>query len=140
MDVVPIVDLSDPRLNDFANLTDVALRRLSEPANGLYIAESFKVIVRALEAGHRPRSVLLEEKWFSDLRGPLERFDVPVFVGAPGLLETLTGFSLHRGALAAMHRPPLRSVAEILEHASRVVVLEDIVDHTNVDHNSNVIG
>jgi tRNA G18 (ribose-2'-O)-methylase SpoU len=132
MHVVRIADLSDERLSDYANLTDVALRRLSEPAGGLYIAESPKVIARALAAGHLPRSVLVIEKWLADLEPLLADYDVPVFVGEPGLLESLTGFDLHRGALAAMHRPLLAAVADILWDAQRVVVLEDIVDHTNV--------
>jgi tRNA G18 (ribose-2'-O)-methylase SpoU len=132
MHVVRIADLADERLSDYANLTDVALRRRSEPAGGLYIAESPKVIARALAAGHLPRSVLVIERWLADLEPLLADYDVPVFVGDPELLESLTGFDLHRGALAAMHRPPLAAVADILRDARRVVVLEDIVDHTNV--------
>ena len=130
--VLRITDLSDPRLGDYLNLTDVALRRVSEPAGGLYIAESSKVIARALAAGHIPRSALMLEQWLPDLEQLLVPFDIPVFVGAPDLLESLTGFSLHRGALASMHRPALPEVADLLMDARRVVVLEDIVDHTNV--------
>jgi tRNA G18 (ribose-2'-O)-methylase SpoU len=130
--VVRIDTLDDPRLADYLNLTDVALRRLSEPAGGLYIAESSKVIGRALGAGHRPRSVLLIEQFLPEISALLEGHDVPVFVGPPELLESLTGFTLHRGALAAMHRPALPPVADLLRDARRVVVLEDIVDHTNV--------
>ena len=132
MHVVPITDLDAPGLADYSRLTDVALRRVSEPADGLYIAESTKVIGRALRAGHRPRSVLLQEQWLPDLAPLLEHEDVPVYVGDAPLLERLTGYHLHRGALASMHRPPLRPVAELLVDARRVVVLEDIVDHTNV--------
>jgi len=132
MQIVPITDLSDERLSDYANLTDVALRRLSEPAGGLYIAESSKVIARAIAAGHRPRSVLVQRQWLPDLEPLLAGIDVPVFVGESALLESLTGYNLHRGALAAMHRPALVPVADILRDARRVVVLEDIVDHTNV--------
>lgn len=127
-----ITDLSDPGLTDYLGLTDVALRRMSEPERGLYIAESSKVIGRAIAAGHRPRSALMLEQWLDELTPVLDRFDIPVFVGAPDLLEHLTGFSLHRGALASMHRPVLPSPAELLSGARRVVVLEDIVDHTNV--------
>jgi tRNA G18 (ribose-2'-O)-methylase SpoU len=120
-------------LSDYTSLTDVALRRVLEPAGGLYIAESAKVIARALAAGHRPRSVLLQEKWLADIAPLLAGWpDLPVYVGEPRLLEQLTGYNLHRGALAAMHRPPLASVAEIIADARRVVILEDIVDHTNV--------
>ncbi len=132
MHVVRITDLSDDRLRDYANLTDVALRRLSEPAGGLYIAESSKVMGRAIAAGHQPRSVLLQEQWLADLEPLLEGFDIPVFVGSADLLGSLTGYNLHRGALAAMQRPQLLPVAEVLKDARRVVVLEDIVDHTNV--------
>jgi len=130
--VLRITDLSDPRLGDYLNLTDVALRRVSEPAGGLYIAESSKVIARAIAAGHIPRSALMLEQWLPDLEPLLAPFDIPLFVGAPDLLESLTGFSLHRGALASMHRPALPEVGELLRDARRVVVLEDIVDHTNV--------
>ena len=132
MQVITIDDPNDSRLSDYANLTDVVLRRLSEPAGGLYIAESSKVISRAIAAGHRPRSVLLQQQFLPELAALLEPFDIPVFVGSPDVLESLTGFNLHRGALAAMHRPELRSVEDILTDARRVVVLEDIVDHTNV--------
>jgi len=126
-------DLQSEGLADYSRLTDVALRRVSEPAGGLYIAESTKVIARALAAGHRPRSVLLQEQWLPDIEPLLADFpDVPVFVGESALLEELTGYHLHRGALAAMHRPALPEPAELLKDARRVVVLEDIVDHTNV--------
>lgn len=132
MQIVPITDPSDERLRDYLNLTDVVLRRLTEPAEGLYLAESAKVIERALAAGHRPRSVLLQQKWLDELRPLLKPYDVPVFLAPPAVLEAVTGFVMHRGALASMHRPPLRPVAEVLREAHRVVVLEDIVDHTNV--------
>ncbi|MFC0681396.1 TrmH family RNA methyltransferase [Lysobacter korlensis] len=127
-----LTDRSDPGLADYSRLTDVALRRRSEPAGGLYIAESTKVIQRALAAGHRPRSVLTLEKWLPDLDPMLGDADVPCFVAPAEVLEELTGFHLHRGALAAMHRPEPVPVAELLRDATRVVVLEDIVDHTNV--------
>lgn len=132
MRITPIVDLDRPELADFSRLTDVALRRKSEPANGLYIAESSKVIGRALAAGHTPRSVLLSERWLAEIEPLVAAFDGEIFVGESALLEELTGYHLHRGALASMHRPPLRPVSEILQGARRVVVLEDIVDHTNV--------
>lgn len=131
--ITRISDLSDPALDDYSRLTDVALRRVSEPAGGLYIAESTKVITRAIAAGHRPRSVLLQEQWLPDVEPLLVGFpDVPVFVGDSPLLERLTGYHLHRGALAAMHRPELPDPRDLLASATRVVVLEDIVDHTNV--------
>lgn len=132
MHTVRIDDLDHPGLADYSGLTDVALRRLSEPAGGLYIAESSKVISRAIAAGHRPRSVLVQEQWLPEMEILLAPFDVPIYVGPPELLERLTGFNLHRGALAAMHRPELPAVAELLADARRVVVIEDVVDHTNV--------
>ncbi len=132
MHVVPVSDPADPRLRDYVALTDVALRRLSEPADGLYLAESAKVIERALVAGHRPRSVLLQEKWLDELEPLLAGYDVPVFLAEPAVLEGVTGFAMHRGALASMQRPALPEVSELLRGARRVVVLEDIVDHTNV--------
>jgi tRNA G18 (ribose-2'-O)-methylase SpoU len=130
--VVSIDSLDDPRLDDFARLTDVALRRVSEPDGGLYIAESNTVIERAIEAGHVPRSVLVQAKWLDQLLPLVADHDGPVFVGPDDLLEELTGFRMHRGALAAMQRPTLPSVAEVVDGARLVVVLEDIVDHTNV--------
>lgn len=132
MHLVPVDDPADDRLRDYVSLTDVVLRRLSEPADGLYLAESAKVIERALAAGHRPRSVLLQQKWLDDLRPLLEPYDIPVYLAEPEVLERVTGFQMHRGALASMHRPPLAPVSEVLRDARRVVVLEDIVDHTNV--------
>lgn len=128
-------DVDDPRLADYVGLTDVALRRRLEPAGGLYIAESEKVIRRALAAGHRPRSYLMAQRWLTDLADLVqeaERDGIPVFVGEHDLIEQLTGFHLHRGALAAMHRPVLPDVSAVIANARRVMILEDIVDHTNV--------
>src|SRR5690554_2029980 len=130
--IVRITDLEHEGLADYARLTDVALRRISEPAGGLYIAESPKVIERALRAGHRPRSFLVLEKWLDTVVPFTEQTGATVFVGEDALLSSLTGFSLHRGALASMHRPELPAVADLIGSARRVVVLEDIVDHTNV--------
>ncbi|MCP2637009.1 RNA methyltransferase [Microbacterium sp. HD4P20] len=128
---------ADARLADYRDLTDVALRRVLEPEGGLYIAESAKVIARAIAAGHRPRSVLVQEKWLDEIRMlvavPTARAPaVPIYVVTPEVAESLTGYAVHRGALASMHRPALPSVAEAVAGARLVVVLEDIVDHTNV--------
>ncbi len=130
-----IDDPADPRLQDYLGLTDVALRRRLEPEHGLYIAESEKVIRRALAAGHRPRSFLMTERWLTDLADVVARAEadgVPVYVGEHDVVERLTGFHLHRGALASMERPPTRSLEEIVGGTRRVLVLEDVVDHTNV--------
>lgn len=132
MRIERLTTLEGTELRDYARLTDVALRRVQEPAGGLYIAESLTVIARALRAGHQPRSVLTSERWLSDLEPLLAGHDVPVFVGAPELLEELTGYHLHRGALASMHRPGAVDPAELLRVARLVVVVEDVMDHTNV--------
>jgi tRNA G18 (ribose-2'-O)-methylase SpoU len=133
MRIISIDSIDAPELADFARLTDVALRRALEPAGGLYLAESTKVIGRALRAGHTPRAVLVTPRWLPDVEPLLAGFpDVPVYVGTEEALESLTGFHLHRGALASMHRPPLPELEEVIAGARRVVVLEDIVDHTNV--------
>ncbi|MEX0913523.1 MAG: TrmH family RNA methyltransferase, partial [Demequina sp.] len=134
MPVITLTDAADDRLRDYRDLTDVALRRALEPAQGMYMAEGAKVISRALTAGHRPRSMLLLERWLDPLRellGP--RLDqVPVMVAPMEVIEAVTGFAVHRGALAVMERPALPSLSEVVARARRVVVLESIVDHTNV--------
>ena len=123
----------DPRVSDYTQLTDVHLRKLREPAEGLYIAESSRVLRRALAAGHRPRSFFLAEKWREDLADIFARYpDVPAYIGPADLLEEITGFHLHRGAMAGMHRQDPVPLPELLAGARRVAVLEDIVDHTNV--------
>jgi len=142
-DIHAITDPTDERLTDYVSLTDVALRSRHEPSKGLYIAESSTVLRRALGAGHRPRSVLLSPRWLPDLEKTLASLPddgttVPVYVAEPDVLEAITGFHVHRGALASMHRPPLASVHDLLSAARggtgarRVAILEDIVDHTNV--------
>ncbi|MCR2800753.1 RNA methyltransferase [Microbacterium sp. zg-Y818] len=130
MPIEHVADPADPRLADYRDLTDVALRRVLEPAGGLYIAESAKVIGRAIAAGHRPRSILVQEKWVDDVRDLAG--DAPVYVVPTEVAEQLTGYQVHRGALAAMHRPVAPPVADVIAGARLVVVLEDIVDHTNV--------
>ena len=139
-------DLSaDPRLDDYTRLKDVKLRSKIEPERGLYMAESANVIERAIQAGHRPRSFLMSARWLESLTPLIERAagsgdgaDVPVFVAEEDVLEHMTGFHLHRGALAAVQRPLLPSLGELLATARdgaparRVVVLENLVDHTNV--------
>lgn len=146
--IIPLTgpDLAaDPRLADYTSLKDVQLRSKLEPERGLYMAESTKVILRALEIGHRPRSFLMAPRWFERLAplieeatGSPEGGEVPIFMADEALLEELTGFHLHRGALAAMERPQLPPVGELLatarsgRPARRIVILEDLVDHTNV--------
>ena len=133
MRVVEITDPTDPRLADYRDLTDVALRRVLEPDGGLYIAESAKVIGRALAAGHRPRSILVQQKWVADVAELLaDDTETPVYVVPADVAESLTGYAVHRGALAAMHRPELASVSGTVAGARTVLILDDIVDHTNV--------
>jgi len=108
----------------------VTLRRRTEPAEGLYIAESAKVIARAIAAGHRPRSVLVQEKWLSDAEALAP--EAPIYLVDDAVAEKLTGYAVHRGALASMERPALPAVADVVAGARLVLVLEDIVDHTNV--------
>jgi tRNA G18 (ribose-2'-O)-methylase SpoU len=133
MPVVQLTDPRDPRVADYTGLTDAQLRQRREPVEGLYIAESSLVLRRALDAGHAPRSFFLAEKWLPDLQDVLARFpDIPAFVGAEQVLEQVTGFHLHRGALAAMHRPAPPALEDVLAGARRLAVLEDIVDHTNL--------
>jgi len=122
----------DPRLADYANLTDVALRRRLEPAGGLYLAEGLKVLRRALAAGHAPRSVLTRQRDVDGVLDALGEREATVFVGAPELLQGVTGFDVHRGVLAAMHRPALPDPSDLIAGARTVLVLEDLVEHTNV--------
>ena len=133
--MIHLTDPADERLHDYTGLTDVALRRRREPAEGLFIAESSQVIRRALRAGHRPRSLLTAPRWLPDLTDVLtacEEAGAEVFVAEEPVLEAITGFHVHRGAIASMHRPMLARVTDLLCGARTVAVLEDVVDHTNV--------
>lgn len=122
-----------PLLADYTSMTDVKLRSHLEVERGLFMAESFNVIERALRAGAVPRSYMMSEKWLAKFEPLFSRHpDVPVFVGSDAELEATTGFHVHRGALASMQRPALPSLEQVLEKARTVAVLEDIVDHTNV--------
>jgi tRNA G18 (ribose-2'-O)-methylase SpoU len=130
-----VQDPADPRLDDYLRLTDMVLRRVKEPADGLYIAESLTVLARALDALHRPRSVLTADKWLPPLEALLASknlTDVEILVASDELIETVTGFSVHRGTLASMHRPVPADPMDIISNRSRLVIMEDIVDHTNV--------
>jgi len=128
-----IDDLQDARLRDFVALTDVELRKSREPRDGLYLAESLKIIRRALAVGHTPRAVLTSQEWLPDVQELLvDHPSTPIFVGSHSELEQLTGFHLHRGAIASMARPTLPALTELITDARLVVVLEGIADHTNV--------
>lgn len=117
--------------SDFERLTDVQWRSRAEAERGLYIAEGAKTIDRALRAGHRLRGVVCEERW---VPGLLE-LGVPaeaIAVQAQAEMELLTGYHVHRGALAAFDRPAEPDVATVLANAERLVIIEDVVDHSNV--------
>lgn len=127
-----MTDAADRRLDDYRGLTDTALRAVREPAGGLYIAESAKVIARAVSAGHEPRSVLVQARWVDGIRQIVGDLDVVVYVVPDTVAEAVTGFAVHRGAMAAMHRPPLAAVRDVLKGASRIAILEGLTDHANV--------
>ena len=138
MQFIPLPSIDDERVAAYVNLTEMQLRNRLEPAKGLFIAESPKVIDRALAAGREPISLLVEETWIEGMASMFVRIDaqwgpdIPVYVASADQLKRLTGYRLHRGALSAMRRWPLPSVAEVCRNARRVAVMENIVDHTNV--------
>lgn len=135
MPIIEISDLADARLAgtqlaDFGRATDVLLKN-GRGEHGLYIAESALVLQRAMRAGHRPRAVLALGDTVDEavaLVGP----EVPVYSGPGELLAELTGYALHRGLIASMERPPLPDPVTLLKDARRIVVLENVVDPTNV--------
>ena len=132
--IVEITDFSRPELDVFARLTEAQLRNRLEPEKGIFIAESPKVIARALDAGCRPISLLMERRHLTGQgREIMERCgDIPVYTADDALLAGLTGYRLSRGVLCAMRRPRQATVEEVCADARRVAVLEGIVDSTNV--------
>lgn len=131
MPVIEVDDAQDPRLAAFTRLTDMQLRMVSEPAQGIFLAEGEKVITRALQAGLQMVSALMEPKWWPGLRDRVPE-GVEVYLAPPALLQDITGFRLHRGALATFARPALPTAEQVLRGARAAVLLEDLVDHTNV--------
>ena len=133
-----VSDPRDPRLTDYLSLTDVELRKSLEAEHGLFVAEGEKVIRRAVATGYRVRSLLATEQKAAGLADLAAVCGGPAYVLPAPVAEQLTGYHVHRGALAAMDRRPLPAVAEVLagttrkRPARRVLVLEDIVDHGNV--------
>ncbi len=126
-------DPADPRLADYVSLRDVQLRRHLEAEHGFFIAEGEKVVRRAAASGYPVRSFLMAERWLTGLADELSAAgDVPCYVVSEALAEQVTGFHVHRGALAALERPPLPSIEDVLAGARRIVLLEDIVDDTNL--------
>jgi tRNA G18 (ribose-2'-O)-methylase SpoU len=129
-EIHPITDPDDERLGDYRALTDLELRTRWEPPNGLFIAEGELVLRRALRAGYRPRSYLIDAKRTGQLADLPD--GAPVYAATPAVLERATGFHVHRGVLASFHRLPLRTADELLGPARRVAVLEDVNNHTNI--------
>ena len=132
--IIEITDFHAPELDPYARLTQNQLRNRLEPEKGIFIAESPKVIDRALDAGYKPVSLLMERKQITGpAAGILSRCgDAPVYTADREMLAELTGFELTRGVLCAFHRPAPRPVEELCKNARRVAVLEGIVDSTNV--------
>ncbi|MET8168266.1 RNA methyltransferase [Streptomyces sp. NPDC005329] len=145
-DLITVEDPDDPRLRDYTGLTDVELRRKREPAEGLFIAEGEKVIRRAKDAGYEMRSMLLSAKWVDVMRDVIDELPAPVYAVSPELAERVTGYHVHRGALASMQRKPMPDAAELLVSArrgvvtgdrrdgagERVAIFEGFVDHANL--------
>jgi len=131
-EVHPVMHAADPLVADYVGLTDGARRRRHEPGTGFFIAEGDQVVRRAAAAGHPPRSVLVSPQRLADLSPAVAALPCPFYVAAYDVLEAVTGFHVHRGILASFGRLPDRPVAEVLEGARRIVVLESMNNHTNL--------
>ncbi|MBQ2803062.1 MAG: RNA methyltransferase, partial [Lachnospiraceae bacterium] len=132
--IIEITDLTAPELAIYASLTEAQLRHYYEPHGGIFIAESPKVIERALHAGCIPLSLLLERKHIAGQAKDIIAAcgDIPIYTADLALLTRLTGFSLTRGMLCAMHRPKLPSISEICAGAHRIAILENVMNPTNI--------
>ena len=132
--IIEITDFTAPELDVYARLTEAQLLNREEPAKGLFIAESPKVIERALDAGCEPVSLLMERRHIdSQAKDVIARCgDIPVYTSDLDILTKLTGFQLTRGVLCAMRRPQLKSVEEVVRDARRIVILENVMNPTNV--------
>ncbi len=132
---IEIHDINDPRVAPYSQLTERQLQNRLNPREGLFVAESPKVILTAMKAGYRPQSILCEERHLHLDAAPIvEQLpeDTPIYIGTREVLAGLTGYTLTRGVLSVMHRPPLPQAQEILQGARRVAVLDAVVDATNV--------
>jgi tRNA G18 (ribose-2'-O)-methylase SpoU len=127
---IAITDPDDPRISDYRALTDLELRIRWEPPNGLFIAEGELVITRALRAGYQMRSALVDQKRADQLTGLPD--GAPLYTATPPVLESITGFHVHRGILASFHRRPLPSLDELIAGARNLAVLEGLNTHTNL--------
>lgn len=132
--IIEITDFSAPELDIYARLTEVQLLNREHPEKGMFIAESPKVIGRALDAGYEPVSILVEDKHIEgEAKEIIARCgDIPIFTAAFEVLKELTGFPLTRGLLCAMRRKPLLSTEEICASAQRIAVLEEVMNPTNI--------
>ncbi|MCI5648030.1 MAG: TrmH family RNA methyltransferase [Fusicatenibacter sp.] len=132
--IIEITDFSSPELDVYARLTENQLLSRHEPEKGMFIAESPKVVERALDAGYTPVSLLLERKHIEgEARQVIARCgDIPIYTSDFDVLTKLTGFALTRGVLCAMRRPPLPSLEKVCHGASRIAVLENVMNPTNV--------
>lgn len=132
--IIPITDFDAPELDVYARLTENQLINRQEPEKGLFIAESPKVVERALDAGYQPVSLLLERKHIEgEAKNVIARCgEIPVYTAEFDVLTQLTGFQLTRGVLCAMRRPPLPSAEEICRGARRIAVLENVMNPTNI--------
>lgn len=132
MTPLEVHDAADPRVADYVGLTDAARRMRHEPGAGFFIAEGEKVVARAAAAGYPPRSLLLSPSRLDDLDPALHTLGCPVLVASFDVLREVTGFHVHRGVLASFGRLPVPSAAIVLETARRVVVMEEVTNHTNL--------
>lgn len=134
MPIIEISSLSYPGVEVFGALTEAQLRNRIEPEKGIFIAESPKVITTALDAGYEPLALLCERKHLTGDAAPLlaRCGHLPVYTGERELLAQLTGYSLTRGVLCAMRRTPPRAVEEVCDQARRIVVIDGVVDTTNI--------
>lgn len=134
MNVIEITSLTHPGVDVFSTLTEAQLRNRVEPDKGIFIAESPKVIHVALNAGYTPVALLCERKHISgDAASIISRCgDIPVYTGSRELLSSLTGYTLTRGVLCAMRRPQAKSVEDVCRTARRIVVVDGVVDTTNI--------
>lgn len=132
--IIEITDLSHPALSPYFKLTEAQLRSKRDPAAGIFIAESHKVIGHALDSGCEPLSFLMEQRQIGGVSGTLLSRcpDTPVYTADRQVLAQLTGYELTRGCLCAMRRPTPKSVAEVTENARRIAVLDGIADAANV--------
>ena len=134
MPIIEIQTLSDPSVSVYASLTEAQLRNRLDPAQGIFIAESPKVIRVALDAGYTPLSLLCERRHLTgDAADIVERCaDIPIYTGDREMLAALTGYTLTRGVLCAMRRPQPRSLEDVCRGARRIVVIDSVVDTTNI--------